>query len=118
MNAAMQRALAFAVLFAIAFALLCGGCIYKGGKITEGTDFSAGVSIPGTEGTADISFVNYLSGFRFGIDRNCGMTCEYWTTNSFSFAYGLYEGANVKRFSATVTPCETGGTNTTSEVMQ
>ena len=108
---------AAAVLCGLAVAMWLCGCAYKGGKITEGVDFSAGVSIPGTEGAAEISFVNYLSGFRFGIDRNCGMECEYFGTNRFSFAWGLYESVNVKRFKATVSPCETAGTNKVEVVL-
>ena len=104
-------ALIGAIIASIGIAIMTGGCVYKGGKITEGVDFSAGVSIPGTEGAAEISFVNYLSGFRFGIDRNCGMECEYYGTNTFSFAWGLYESASAKHFTATVSPCEVAATN-------
>ena len=114
---ARRSLFAFALIALASVALSCAcGCIYKGGKIVEGTDFSAGVSIPGTEGTAEISFVNYLSGFRFGVDRNCGMECDYSSTNHFSFAWGLYESANTKRFTATVSPCDVNAqTNAASE---
>ena len=99
-------------LFAVlGIAAMLGGCVYKGGKITEGVDFSAGVSLPGTDGVAEISFVNYLSGFRFGIDRNAAMECEYYGTNNFSFAWGLYESQASKHFTATVSPCEVAPTN-------
>lgn len=82
------------------------GCLYKGAKVTEGVDFSAGVSIPQSEGVAQVSFVNYLSGFRFGVAENSGMSCEYFGTNTFSFAFGLYEGVQTKHFKAKVEPCE------------
>lgn len=90
----------------VCMAAILAGCAYKGGKVVEGTDFSAGISIPGTEGAAEISFVNYLSGFRFGIAENAGMECEYRGTNTFSFAWGLYEGEAEKYFKAKVEPCE------------
>ena len=94
---------------AIAFAvceILVAGCIYRGAKVTEGTDFSAGISIPQSEGVAQVSFVNYLSGFRLGVAENSGMSCEYFGTNTFSFAFGLYESQQAKHFKATVEPCE------------
>ena len=87
------------------------GCLYKGAKVTEGVDFSAGVSIPQSEGVAQVSFVNYLSGFRFGVAENSGMSCEYFGTNTFSFAFGLYEGVQTKHFRAKVEPCEVNPAN-------
>jgi hypothetical protein len=87
------------------------GCLYKGAKVTEGVDFSAGVSIPQSEGVAQVSFVNYLSGFRFGVAENSGMECEYFGTNTFSFAFGLYEGVQTKHFRAKVEPCEVNTAN-------
>lgn len=100
-----------AIIFGIGVSLMTAGCAYKGGKIVEGTDFSAGISVPGTEGAAEISFVNYLSGFRFGIAENAGMECEYFGTNTFSFAFGLYEGVQTKHFRAKVEPCEVNPAN-------
>lgn len=87
--------------------LLYGCCTYKGAKVTEGTDFSAGISLPGTEGVAEVSFVNYLSGFRFGAAEHSCVECEYYGTNFFSFAWGLYESRSFKHFKANVEPCET-----------
>jgi hypothetical protein len=104
---------AFAVAVVLALTLLlCGGCMYKGAKITEGTDFSAGLSIPGTEGAAEISFVNYLSGFRLGAAERSGVDCEFWGTNTFSFAWGLYESRSYKHFRAKVDPCATNACET------
>lgn len=98
--------------------MLFAGCMYKGAKITEGTDFSAGVSFPGAEGAAELSFVNYLSGFRLGADRNCGVKCEFWGTNTFSFAWGLYESLAVKHFKATVKPCETNAPTSQATILR
>lgn len=91
-------------------ALALAGCVYKGAKVTEGIDFSAGLSVPATEGAAQISFVNYLSGFRFGVAENSGMECKFSSTNRFSFAYGLWESEERKWFRAKVEPCETSET--------
>lgn len=102
----IAESLAF-VIIAISILSMIAGCVYRGAKVTEGVDFSAGLSIPATEGAAQVSFVNYLSGFRFGVAENSCMDCEYFGTNTFSFACGLWESAQFKHFKAKVKPCET-----------
>ena len=102
---ATMHALQYAAA-AIAVLAVAGCCTYKGAKVVEGTDFSAGISIPATEGAAEFSFVNLLAGFRFGAAENSGVECEYWGTNAFAFAWGLYESTSTKHFTATVSPCE------------
>lgn len=91
--------------------LVSSGCVYKGAKVTEGVDFSAGLSLPNTEGVAQISFVNYLSGFRLGVAEYSATTCEFWGTNRFDFAWGLYSSESSKHFKAKIEPCEIEGTN-------
>ena len=87
-------------------ATLASGCIYKGAKATEGTDFSVGLSVPGTEGAASVTILNYLSGFRLGVAENASMTLTY--TNSYTNSYfGIATTEGVKTVNATVTPCET-----------
>lgn len=100
---------ALALLVSAVVAILCGCCMYRGAKVTEGTDFSAGISIPNTEGVAEVSLVNYLSGFRFGAAEHSCVECEYYGTNYISFAWGLYESRSFKHFKANVEPCATNG---------
>ena len=92
------------VVIAVLVRAFCG-CATKGAKVVEGVDFTAGVDIPAAEGVAELSLVNYLSGFRFTADRNYGLYCEFESTNHFSFAFGLYESWNAKRFKARCRPC-------------
>ena len=87
------------------------GCATKGAKVVEGVDFSAGIDLPAAEGAAELSFINYLSGFRFSADRNYGLWCEFDGTNYFSVAYGLYEGWGTKRFRAKCKPWWLSPTN-------
>lgn len=109
----MESGIACAVAWAVAVLLLFlfGGCVYKGAKVTEGVDFSAGLSLPNTEGVAQISFVNYLSGFRLGVAEYSATSCEFWGTNRFEFAWGLYSSENLKHFKAKIEPCEVTVTN-------
>lgn len=112
----MKRAMP--IIAALSCTISLTGCIYRGCKVTEGIDFSAGLSIPATEGAAQVSFVNYLSGFRFGVAENSGMDCEYFGTNTFSFAWGLWESAQFKHFKAKVEPCETSSEPNTTDKPQ
>ena len=98
-------------LAALSAALVCGCALYRGAKVTEGTDFSAGVSLPSTEGVAEVSVVNYLSGLRVGADRNYRLDCEFWGTNSISFAWGLYESGSGKHFKTKCIPVSTNAPN-------
>ena len=95
-------------LVVLAVALLCAlalsGCAnYKGGKIVEGTDIAAGMSIPQSGGTLQIDALNFLTGFRFLFCDNAGVKCEYTTTNSVS-AFGVYSSTTVKHIEIELTP--------------
>jgi hypothetical protein len=48
----MLRLTAFLVLLALIAVIFLTGCVYKGAKVTEGTDLSVGLSVPGTDGVA------------------------------------------------------------------
>lgn len=95
-----MKRLASAVLMAV----LCTACTsYKGGKIVEGTDIAAGMSIPQSGGTFQIDALNFLTGFRFLFCDNAGVKCAYSVTNSVS-AFGVYDSTTVKRIEIELTP--------------
>ena len=88
----------------VLMAALCTACsTYKGGKIVEGTDIAAGMSIPQSGGTFQIDALNFLTGFRFLFCDNAGVKCVYSTTNSVS-AFGVYSSSTVKRIEIELTP--------------
>ena len=100
------HAVVCAVLYVFAVLVLCSalGCTsYKGGKITEGTDIAAGMSIPQSGGTFQIDALNFVSGFRFLFCENAGVTCRYTTTNTVS-AFGVYSSTTVKAVEIELTP--------------
>lgn len=86
-------------------ALLLSGCVYKGAKVTEGTDLSVGLSIPGTEGAASVTILNYLSGFRLGLAQNAQMTLAYTVSETNDYL-GIATTRTQKTITATVTPTE------------
>ena len=110
-RASLGVALLLALAAALALALICSGCLYKGAKITEGVDLAVGLSVPGTEDTLQINALNYLSGFRLGVAENAALTLRYScaTTNTY---FGVVHSETVKSIDATVSPCETDAAST------
>lgn len=98
-------ALLFALTAALALAAALCGCIYRGGKITEGTDLAVGLTVPGTEGALQVNALNWLSGFRLAVAENSALTVEYSSAATNSF-FGVVKSSSAKRVKARVEPCE------------
>ena len=81
------------------------GCVYKGAKVTEGTDLSIGLSLPATDGAAQVTVLNYLSGFRLGVAENARLTVDYTTAETNSY-FGCVTIRASKCVRAVVEPCE------------
>jgi len=98
------------ILTKTATALLLGaffaGCIYKGAKCTEGMDVSVGISVPGTEGAASLTILNYLSGFRLGVAENAALKVKYTVAETNDY-FGVVHIRSHKTIDAKVEPCET-----------
>ena len=91
------------IIFAVVF-ILCSGCTtYKGGKIVEGTDIAAGMSVPQSGGTLQIDALNFLTGFRFLFAEDSSVHCAYTTTNSVSF-FGIYSSTTIKSIQIDLDP--------------
>lgn len=87
-------------------AFLLGGCAYKGAKVVEGTNLSVGINFPAAEGEAQLQVLNYLSGFRLGVDRNAILRVKYTTAETNSY-FGVITTRSAKSVDAKVEPCET-----------
>jgi hypothetical protein len=101
---------------AVIFILATGvcGCVYKGAKVTEGTDFALGINVPTAEGTFQFDLVNYLSGFRLGVAENARLELKYTHAETNEY-FGCVTTRTYKTVDAVVEPCEVGaaeaGTN-------
>lgn len=94
------------IAMAVFLALAVCGCVYRGAKITEGTDLAIGLTVPGTEGALQVNALNWLSGFRLGVAENAALTVEYTSVASNSY-FGVVRTETEKRIRAKVEPCET-----------
>lgn len=89
--------------FLLAFAMT--GCAYKGAKVVEGTDLAVGVNVPASEGTFQLQLLNYLSGFRLGVDRNANMVLRYTVAETNDY-FGCIHTRVMKTIDASVEPVE------------
>jgi len=93
-----------AVIAILLFSVFSGGCTtYKGGKIVEGTDIAAGMSVPQSGGTIQIDALNFLTGFRFLFAEDSSVHCAYTTTNTVSF-FGIYSSSTKKSIEIDLNP--------------
>lgn len=83
--------------------MLLSGCVYRGAKVVEGTDLAVGLSVPATDGAADLTVFNYLSGFRLGVAKDAEMTVKYSSAETNSW-FGVCTTRSAKTVEATVTP--------------
>ena len=79
----MMTCSAFAILFLIAFSLFFVGC--SSPRYVQGVDVSLGLSVPATDGAAQISLFEYISGIKISSTTNLPFKVVYkeWTTNSY-----------------------------------
>jgi len=98
------------ILTKTATALLLGallaGCIYRGGKVVEGTDLSVGFTVPGTDGAVQMDALNWLSGFRLGVAENAAFKVKYTVAETNDY-FGVIHIRSHKTIDAKVEPCET-----------
>jgi len=95
-------------------AMMLTGCIYKGAKITEGTDLAIGITIPVDSAPLKVEALNYLSGFRLGVDQNAILKCAYTVDEECSY-FGCVMTKAKKTVDATVEPCESTPTEGVTE---
>ena len=79
----MMMSSAFAILCLLALSLLFVGC--SSPRYVQGVDVSLGLSVPATDGAAQISLFEYISGIKMSSTTNLPFKVVYkeWTTNSY-----------------------------------
>lgn len=102
-KSALGMFLMWPLLAILAIGELCSGCVYKGGKIVDGTNLCVGMTIPGTEWT--INALDYVGGIRVaGNDQtSICVSNEVAETNSY---FGVVETHRHSKMTATIEPTE------------
>lgn len=79
----MMMSIAFAILCFFVVSLLFAGC--SSPRYVQGVDVSLGLSVPATDGAAQISLFEYISGIKMASTTNLPFNVVYkeWTTNSY-----------------------------------
>ena len=79
----MMMSSAFAILCLFVVSLLFAGC--SSPRYVQGVDVSLGLSVPATDGAAQISLFEYISGIKMASTTNLPFKVVYkeWTTNSY-----------------------------------
>lgn len=92
-------------LLAACAALLASGCVYKGGKVVDGTNLAIGMKIPGTEW--NVSVLDYIGGIRVaGQDStHITVTHEVAETNSY---FGVVTTSRRSTLTADIEPLSDG----------
>ena len=90
-----------AILLAACAALLAAGCVYKGGKVVDGTNLAIGMKIPGTEWS--VSVLDYIGGVRVaGQDStHITVTNEVAETNTY---FGVVTTSRSSTLTADIEP--------------
>ena len=83
--------------------ILLGGCTVDGPKIVEGTDLSVGISVPGSEGVYELTFFNWLSGFKCQADDNSRVKLRYTCAETNDY-FGVVSTRVYKTVDAEITP--------------
>ena len=82
-NIYMMMLSAFAILCLFVVSLFFAGC--SSPSYVQGVDVSLGLSVPATDGAAQISLFEYISGIKMSSTTNLPFKVVYkeWTTNSY-----------------------------------
>ncbi len=87
---------------------LCGGCVYKGGKVVDGTNLAIGIAVPGTEWT--VNALDYVSGVRVAGQTDTYITVTHSVAETNSY-FGVVTTRRTSRLVAEIEPLEPAATN-------
>lgn len=82
------------------------GCVYKGGKVVDGSNVAIGMTVPGTEWS--INLLDYVSGLRVAGDSLTRVTVSN-EVNEITRVLGIFESRRRSKMAAEVEPRSSGG---------
>ena len=94
------------VLIAACAALLVCGCVYKGGKVVDGTNLCIGMTIPGTEWT--INALDYVGGINVAGQDSTHITVTHKLDETNAY-FGVVTTSRRSTLTAEIEPLTDGG---------
>lgn len=94
------------VILAACAALLAAGCVYKGGKVVDGTNLAIGMKIPGTEWS--VSILDYIGGVRVAGQDSTHITVTHDVSET-NIYFGVVTTSRRSTLTADIEPLACGG---------
>ena len=89
------------LLAILAIGALCNGCVYKGGKVIDGTNLAIGMKIPGTEWS--ISILDYIGGVRVAGQDSTHITVKHEVAETNTY-FGVVTTSRRSTLTADIEP--------------
>ena len=88
-------------IIGLAACLSFGGCVYKGGKVIDGTNLAVGITVPGTEWSVNI--LDYVGGCRVAGQDSTHIIVTNAVTETNSY-FGVVTTIRSSKMMADITP--------------
>ena len=95
-----------AAIIAACAAFLASGCVYKGGKVVDGTNLAIGMKIPGTEWS--VSVLDYIGGVRVAGQDSTHITVTHDVAETNTY-FGVVTTSRRSKLTADIEPLADGG---------
>lgn len=93
------------ILALLAICAACGGCVYRGGKVIDGTNLAIGLKVPGTEW--NISVLDYVGGIRVAGQDSTRITVTHRVSETNTY-FGIVSTSRRSSLSADIEPLTDG----------
>ena len=93
-------------IIAACAAILAAGCVYKGGKVVDGTNLAIGMKIPGTEWS--VSVLDYIGGVRVAGQDSTHITVTHDVAETNTY-FGVVTTSRRSKLTADIEPLADGG---------
>ena len=100
------------VILAACAAILAAGCVYKGGKVVDGTNLAIGMKIPGTEWS--VSVLDYIGGVRVAGQDSTHITVTHDVAETNTY-FGVVTTSRRSKLTADIEPLADGGAYTNKQ---
>ena len=95
-----------AAILAACASILAAGCVYKGGKVVDGTNLAIGMKIPGTEWS--VSVLDYIGGIRVAGQDSTHITVTHDVAETNTYL-GVVTTSRLSKLTADIEPLADGG---------